>query len=387
MESVTLRRSRGGHVLATEFVVHQIFLAHHFLRPVEDRVNARGWDTRKLGNAFGDQQSAGQILGKVAVLEIGQKLFLSVNFRFNRRVGETAVALVGDEHAVEVGLIANVVAVRVDHPVADVHQGRHVHVGIFFFQDALDFEHLVGAAVQHLARELGRSLVKEWRLVQGFGDVLVVVVAVGNGRVPDRVDVHERDSQEIAAGLENGETSHQFLQQVLDRFDGGFAHFGSNDNINFLFGSQHLDNFTVVENAAGPRQGFERKEIADRAEIVTEAVAGLKVKASLSWHGTENHAGFQILLQGFQIIQVKERGQSHDDDINVTSFNGFRWVVGNEDGLAKDVRAEVVLALHALFANGVAQSIGFTGVERENDDIAVGLRANVAGQTVLLVGG
>ena len=67
LAAIVLWRSGGIQVLALEFAVDQVFLAHAGLTPGNDFVHVWCGDTGEFGNTAGHQESTGKVFGKVPV--------------------------------------------------------------------------------------------------------------------------------------------------------------------------------------------------------------------------------------------------------------------------------------------------------------------------------
>ena len=357
-KSIMLRGTGGMQILAGKLSIDQILLANHLLAPKDDIVHVRGGDTSQFGNASCDDQPHGNVFGKVPVLEVGQILGLPIDLHLSHGMGQAAISLVGTEHGVDAGLVANVVAVAGEHPLADVVQTVEVEGRIALEEDPLELHDLVGYQIELLAGVFVGSLVKEGRSIEGFGNIAVAVEAITDRRVPHTVDIHQCDCQEVAGGIKDGKFAYQTVEDVRDVLF-RLAMLGRDNDLDLLLGSKNLNGLAILDNTAGPGQCFEGKQVGMADELAAEVVDGTQVKTTLAGHGADGNALLQIRLELLQVHLVDEAGQSEDDNVEIG--RNFLGLVGHNVRFAVDVVAEVVDALYALGGNCGGKSVGLAG--------------------------
>ena len=288
-ESIMLRGAGGMQILAGELPIDQILPPDHLLAPKDDIVHVRRGNAGQFRNASRDDQPHGNVLGEVAVLEVGQVLGRSVHLHLSHGMGQTAIALVGTEHGVDAGLVANVVAVAGEHPLADVVQTVEVEGGVALEEDALELHDLVGYQIELFAGVFVGSLVKEGWSIEGFGHIAVAVETKGNGGMPHAVDIHQGNGQEVAGRIKDGKPAHEAMEDVRYVLL-GFAVLGRYDDLDLLLGAKDLDGLAILDNAARPGQSFEGKEVGVADELTAEVVDGAQVETALAGHGADGDA-------------------------------------------------------------------------------------------------
>ena len=283
----------------------QVFLAHAVLTPLNDLIHVRRGYMGQFGNASRDNQATGNVFGKVAVLKIGLVFRTAIVHGGGRHgMRQSPISLVGQEHGIQIGRIANIGPVRSNHPVLDMMQGRQGESGIALLQDTAQFQDFIGNVRQQFPGIFTGTLIKEGWFVKGNTDILVVIKAIGNGGMPDGIDIHERDGQEIVGRLQLGQRSHQVLQDVQDGLCAGsrvlvvvIGMFDSNHDINFLFRAEYFDGFAVLDNVTGPGQRFQGTDMTGIAKVIAQDMTGTQIKAAFAGHGNEHDALFQVRFQ------------------------------------------------------------------------------------------
>ena len=111
------------------FGIHEEELEPEFLLgPVEDEVDGRSGSVAEFGDAFNDDEAAGDVLGEVAMLkvrDVGMKVVV-----VETGMGETDVADVGNKTRLEGRNIFDVVGVGPAEVVSNVDDAGEVDVGI-----------------------------------------------------------------------------------------------------------------------------------------------------------------------------------------------------------------------------------------------------------------
>mmetsp|Transcript_104142 Transcript_104142/g.299726 ORF Transcript_104142/g.299726 Transcript_104142/m.299726 type:complete len:306 (+) Transcript_104142:95-1012(+) len=254
IDADALRRPRLVHILPFHLPVHQDLHLDVLLGPDQDLVDPRGRQGQDLRQAPREAKARGDVLGEVAVLQVGKE----VPGLAGARVRQTIVGLVGVHAGLEGGCVRHLSGIAVQVPLlqsAGVGEVEAWHDLLHFPAHGLDF---LRHAHKHLLGEVIHALVEERLLVQRLAvPFLRAPAAVHHAGMDDRAWVPQADAQIRGAA---GDTR-EHAEQALQRCEGlpGLRH-RRHCSQDAALGAEDRRLPAPLREAARPRQRLEADE-------------------------------------------------------------------------------------------------------------------------------
>mmetsp|Transcript_9004 Transcript_9004/g.19162 ORF Transcript_9004/g.19162 Transcript_9004/m.19162 type:complete len:247 (-) Transcript_9004:530-1270(-) len=217
-KSISLRSTRRLHIFSNQLSVDYVLLLEHFLAPNYDIVHVWSRHTGELSNTPGNNKTHRNILGEVAIPEIRQIFLLPINLDLSHWMCQTAISFVGTKHRVNIGFVPNIIAVGANHPLRNMMKSIKRQRWIFFQKNSFQLKYFIRNLSKFLTSVFICTVVKKGRLIKRLGNIFVTIKTVRNGWMPNTIDIHEGDSQEVIGRVESRTFSNQLMEEICDRF-------------------------------------------------------------------------------------------------------------------------------------------------------------------------